>query len=110
MAGNGQAAAGDSAEAETTAEAGAAEEAALPQAPYGEWPSPITAAMVASGRVRLSFPTVIGTCLWWQEEQPGDGRVTVMHAGLDGEPRELLPAPWGARTRVHEYGGLSYLP
>ena len=26
------------------------------------------------------------------------------------EPRELLPAPCYARTRVHEYGGMSYLP
>jgi dipeptidyl aminopeptidase/acylaminoacyl peptidase len=26
------------------------------------------------------------------------------------KPRELLAAPWYARTRVHEYGGRSYLP
>ena len=31
-------------------------------------------------------------------------------AGPSDEPRELLPAPWNARTRVHEYGGKSYLP
>jgi hypothetical protein len=33
-----------------------------------------------------------------------------MHRGADGKQRALLPAPWNARTRVHEYGGLSYLP
>jgi dipeptidyl aminopeptidase/acylaminoacyl peptidase len=27
-----------------------------------------------------------------------------------GRLTTLLPAPWDARTRVHEYGGLSYLP
>ena len=30
-------------------------------------------------------------------------------AGPSGQPRELLPAPWNARNRVHEYGGKSYL-
>jgi dipeptidyl aminopeptidase/acylaminoacyl peptidase len=25
--------------------------------------------------------------------------------GADGEPEDVLPAPWNARTRVHEYGG-----
>ncbi len=37
------------------------------------------------------------------------GRTTVMH-GSGGKQTMLLPAPWNARTRVHEYGGLSYLP
>lgn len=36
--------------------------------------------------------------------------MTVVHCGADGKSRALLPAPWNARTRVHEYGGLSYLP
>ena len=27
-----------------------------------------------------------------------------------GSAEEMLPAPWNARTRVHEYGGKSYLP
>jgi dipeptidyl aminopeptidase/acylaminoacyl peptidase len=49
--------------------------------------------------------------MWWQEERPEDGgRMTVVHCGADGKSRALLPAPWNARTRVHEYGGLSYLP
>jgi dipeptidyl aminopeptidase/acylaminoacyl peptidase len=83
----------------------------LPRAPFGSWPSPISAADVARGRVRLSFPTVIGADLWWQEGLPSEGgRITVMHRGPDGKQRALLPAPWNARTRVHEYGGLSYLP
>ena len=32
-----------------------------------------------------------------------------MHSS-GGKQTTLLPAPWNARTRVHEYGGLSYLP
>lgn len=79
--------------------------------PYGTWPSPISAADVAKGRVLISFPVVIGDDVWWQEGRPDDGGlVTVVHCGPDGKQRSVLAAPWNARTRVHEYGGLSYLP
>ncbi|WP_103563525.1 alpha/beta hydrolase family protein [Actinomadura rubteroloni] len=79
--------------------------------PYGSWPSPISAADVARARLRLSFPTVSGPRVWWQETRPAEGgRTTVMHLAEDGRPVELLPAPWNACTRVHEYGGRSYLP
>lgn len=83
--------------------------------PYGSWPSPISASDVARARLRLRFPTVHGDDVWWQETRPDEGgRTTVIHHRVDGQGRdvrtELLPAPWDARTRVHEYGGRSYLP
>jgi dipeptidyl aminopeptidase/acylaminoacyl peptidase len=79
--------------------------------PFGAWPSPITAADVARGRLRISFPIVIGGDVWWQEGRPEEGgRVTIVHRGAEGRRTDLLPAPWNARSRVHEYGGLSYLP
>ncbi|MFB4303410.1 S9 family peptidase [Actinomadura sp. NTSP31] len=78
--------------------------------PYGSWPSPISAADVARARLRLSFPTVVGDDVWWQETRPEEGgRTTVIHL-KGGHRTELLQAPWDARTRVHEYGGRSYLP
>ncbi|RAY12021.1 S9 family peptidase [Actinomadura craniellae] len=78
--------------------------------PYGSWPSPLSAADVARARRRLSFPTVRGGDVWWQETRPEEGgRTTVIHLSGDRHT-ELLPAPWDARTRVHEYGGRSYLP
>jgi dipeptidyl aminopeptidase/acylaminoacyl peptidase len=81
----------------------------VPAAPFGEWHSPITAAQVAKARVG-SFPTVMGGDVWWQVEVPGEGgRTTVMH-DCGGTQTMLLQSPWNARTRVHEYGGLSYLP
>ncbi len=90
--------------------AGAAD-AAVPAIAFGAWPSPITAAEVASQRLRLSFPIALGGDTWWQEGRPAEGgRTTIMHRGPGGRLTELLPAPWNARTRVHEYGGLSYLP
>ena len=81
-------------------------------AAFGTWNSPISAADVARGTVSVSFPAIAGDEVWWQESRPAEGgRVTIMaSAGPAREPRELLPAPWYARTRVHEYGGRSYLP
>jgi dienelactone hydrolase len=79
-------------------------------APYGSWPSPISAADVAKARLRLSFPTVHGDDVWWQETRPDEGGRTTIIQLHGNEAVELLPAPWDARTRVHEYGGRSYLP
>src|SRR6516225_8764889 len=77
----------------------------------GEWPSPIEGADVARMRVGLSFPVITGAHVWWQETRPSEsGRLAVVRQGPDGIRRDLLPVPWNARTRVHEYGGRSYLP
>ena len=82
-----------------------------PTAPYGAWPSPVSAADVARASIHLSFPTVASDQVWWQEVRPDEGgRTTVVHRAADGRRTELLSAPWNARTRVHEYGGRSYLP
>ena len=82
-----------------------------PTIPYGAWPSPITAADVARGQVLISYPMVAGTDVWWQEGRPDEGgRVTVVCRDEAGHQQAMLPAPWNARTRVHEYGGRAYLP
>ena len=79
--------------------------------PYGEWRSPIDGADVARKQVGLAFPVVDAAGVWWQESRPQeDGRVAVVRQGPDGVKHDLLPMPWNARTRVHEYGGKSYLP
>ncbi len=59
----------------------------------------------------VSYPCTAGGEVWWQERRPSEGGRTaiVASAGPGAEPRELLPAPWNARNRVHEYGGKSYL-
>jgi dipeptidyl aminopeptidase/acylaminoacyl peptidase len=78
---------------------------------YGEWPSPISSADIARKRVGLSFPAIAGSAVWWQESRPAEGgRMAVVRRAADGSTRDMLPAPWNARTRVHEYGGCSYLP
>jgi dipeptidyl aminopeptidase/acylaminoacyl peptidase len=80
-------------------------------ASYGEWPSPIDGADVARKQVGLAFPTIDAAGVWWQESRPEQGgRLAVVCQGPDGISRDLLPMPWNARTRVHEYGGKSYIP
>ena len=83
-------------------------------APYGEWVSPISAADVATGGVSLSYPQLVRSDggdleVWWSEGRPTEGgRLAVVRRGAEGIA-DVLPAPWNARTRVHEYGGLSWL-
>src|SRR5271165_5513798 len=78
---------------------------------YGEWPSPIDGADVARKQVGLALPKIDAAGVWWQESRPAEGgRLAIVCQGPDGISRYLLPVPWNARTRVHEYGGKSYLP
>ncbi|WP_031162953.1 S9 family peptidase [Streptosporangium roseum] len=78
--------------------------------PYATWPSPISSTGVARSGLRLGFPTVLGEEVWWAEDRPAEGgRTTIAHRDAGGTHRELLSAPWSARTRVHEYGGRSYV-
>jgi dipeptidyl aminopeptidase/acylaminoacyl peptidase len=80
-------------------------------APYGTWTSPITAADVATGSTPPSYPLIVGSEVWWTERRPAEGgRSAIVAATAPGQARDLLPPPWNARTRVHEYGGRSYLP
>lgn len=70
--------------------------------PYGTWPSPFTAAGIAASAPRIDGARFVGDEIWWGESVPAEGgRVTVRTSG----GAEALPAPWSARSRVHEYGG-----
>ncbi|WP_169944163.1 prolyl oligopeptidase family serine peptidase [Microbispora sp. H11081] len=73
-------------------------------------PSPLSTTDVARAGLRPGFPTVLGGETWWEEDRAVEGgRRTVVHRAADGALTDLLPAPWDARTRVHEYGGRSYV-
>lgn len=69
--------------------------------PYGSWPTPITSELVVAGSVTLGAVTTDGDSLWWAESRPAEGgRTVLVRDGVD-----VLPAPYDARTAVHEYGG-----
>jgi dipeptidyl aminopeptidase/acylaminoacyl peptidase len=77
----------------------------------GAWPSPITAELaVAAGR-GLDAVAFAGDEIWWSELRPTEnGRTVVCRRTPTGDVQDLLPPGSNARTRVHEYGGTSWLP
>ena len=75
-------------------------------APYGTWTSPISAESLASSGHPVGGGAYAGDEVWWQELRPTEGgRISIRRAGPGGEPVDVLPQPFNARTRVHEYGG-----
>jgi dipeptidyl aminopeptidase/acylaminoacyl peptidase len=74
--------------------------------PYGAWPSPLTAAEVSAASARFDGARFVGDEVWWAQSAPEQGgRMTVRRQRADGAVEEVLPAPWNARSGVHEYGG-----
>jgi dipeptidyl aminopeptidase/acylaminoacyl peptidase len=79
------------------------------QRPYGAWPSPITAASLAEGAIGLADLRVANDQLYWLETRPAEGgRLVIMTCDGEGV-RQLTPEGFNVRTRVHEYGGASYV-
>ena len=78
--------------------------------PYGTWLSPISAALAARGSRRTGMLQAAGDAIYWSESRPEEqGRQVIVRAGSDGRREDLLPAPYSARSRVHEYGGGEFL-
>lgn len=79
-------------------------------APFGEWPSPIGTDRITAGSVRLEAVALDGDRVCWLEGRPSEGgRHTLVCREPDGRARDLVPAPFDVRSRVHEYGGGSFL-
>src|SRR5438067_6407069 len=78
-------------------------------APYGSWASPITADLIASATITLGPIALDGEDIYWSELRPTEGgRVVVVRRSPDGRTTDVTPAPFNARTRVHEYGCGAY--
>lgn len=75
-------------------------------APYGSWPSPVTAATLTRSAAGLGGPVLDAGDVWWSELRPEEGgRVQLVRKQRNGPPTDVLPDGVSARTRVHEYGG-----
>ncbi|MGE0701963.1 MAG: prolyl oligopeptidase family serine peptidase [Hyphomicrobiaceae bacterium] len=80
-------------------------------APFGLWPSPITPRDLTRGARRFGHIQGDGPYVYWTEGRPEEkGRQVIVRArpGV-GEPEDVLPAPFSARSKVHEYGGGEFL-
>lgn len=80
-------------------------------ASYLTWKPVISAEEVFQATVNFSFLSGDETGrLFWVELRPEEkGRCVIMLRTPDGAIKELLPAPFSARTRVMEYGGMPYV-
>ncbi len=76
------------------------------EAPYGAWTSPLTAARVTAGALRLGEIALDGDDVYWTEGRASEGgRYVIVKRTLDGLTVDVTPAGFNARSRVHEYGG-----
>ncbi len=80
------------------------------QKPYGEWDSPITTDLIISQAIGLGSAALYKGDLYWTESRPQEGgRNVVVRRFANGEEKDVLPAGFNVRTRVHEYGGDAWL-
>ncbi|MCK9563442.1 MAG: S9 family peptidase [Bacteroidales bacterium] len=78
-------------------------------APYGGWLSPITPELINRGAPARDFPCLVDDVAYWQESRPEEnGRITIVARYPDGNEWDLLPYPFSARSKVHEYGGRAW--
>jgi dipeptidyl aminopeptidase/acylaminoacyl peptidase len=82
--------------------------------PFGSWPSPISARMVSiSGTGHTALPREVQvdpTGVYWIEARPEEGgRYVIQHLDPEGSLNTITPEGFSVRTRVHEYGGGSFL-
>ena len=77
--------------------------------PYGTWVSPLSAAAVAAGGLRLSAVLLDGDDIYWLEGRPQEGgRYALVRRRPDGSVSDVTPPEMNVRSRVHEYGGGAY--
>lgn len=72
----------------------------------GSWTSPLHAHHLAEAGIVFQWTQTVGEDLWWSELRPAEGGRSVVVSRQHGD---LIAAPFDAKHRVHEYGGLSWL-
>ena len=80
-------------------------------AQYGSWQSPVSPELASSIPAYLYETSVDskGNVYFVEPREKENGRLVIVHLGNDGHAEAILPAGFDARTRVHEYGGGSYV-
>jgi dipeptidyl aminopeptidase/acylaminoacyl peptidase len=80
------------------------------KAAFGSWKSIITTDLMLGDSVGLGEISIFADDIYWIEMRPQEkGRYVIVKQTPDGEKIDAIPSEFNARTRVHEYGGGSYL-
>ena len=65
--------------------------------PYGSWPSPISAELLATGGTRLGAPQLVGDAVWWTEGIATEGgRLAIVRSRRPRRPALPRLAEHGA--------------
>lgn len=78
------------------------------KATYGDWSSAITADIIVNDSVSIDEARQLGDSLYYIERRPHEDGRCVIIKNVDGASVDILPKPYSARSRVHEYGGGCY--
>ncbi|QSJ21045.1 prolyl oligopeptidase family serine peptidase [Nostoc sp. UHCC 0702] len=79
-------------------------------ASYGSWRSPITTDLITARTIGLGQIALDGEDIYWSELRPSEsGRTVVVRQTANHQIQDVTPTPFNVRTRVHEYGGGSFL-
>jgi len=79
-------------------------------APYGTWKSPIIAELISQEMVGLGQIALDSDDIYWTEMRPTErGRTVLVKRSGNGMVAEVTPADMSVRSRVHEYGGGSFV-
>ncbi|MBL4711811.1 MAG: S9 family peptidase [Gammaproteobacteria bacterium] len=75
---------------------------------YGNWSSAITSELIVSDSISIAEPQLTSNAIYYIECRPKEAGRCVIVKAKDGITTDILPAPFSARSRVHEYGGASF--
>ncbi|MBE9012711.1 S9 family peptidase [Pseudanabaenaceae cyanobacterium LEGE 13415] len=79
-------------------------------AAYGTWKSPISSDLIVAGSIGLGQIKLDDKTIYWTESRPTEGgRNVIVQRSRNGQNIDVTPAPFNARTRVHEYGGGAFI-
>ena len=75
---------------------------------YGNWQSAISSKLIVGDSVSIDEPLLAADSIYYIERRPQEnGRCVIVKVNKD-KATDMLPAPFSARSRVHEYGGGCY--
>lgn len=76
--------------------------------PYGTWPSAVTSDLIVKDSISLDEVKLTLQAVYYIERRPQENGRCVIVKASDNTTADILPLPFSARSRVHEYGGGCY--
>ncbi len=75
---------------------------------YGNWLSAISSELIVGDSISIDEPLLTAEAIYYIERRPQESGRCVIVKVSNNKATDILPAPFSARSRVHEYGGGCY--